>query len=178
MKKLVALSAVSLLIIATSCEKAKDEVNSLTEFDISYSTDVTVPLSTYIMGDSVDVSTPEIATNSASKFSSENTTASLVSEIKLTKFNLSVSPGNLDHLKSIKIFIRTTNLGDVLIASKSNIPAGSASVSADLKGINIKDYIIKDKIQFRAVIVWNSGFTGDKKLKSDVTIHVKATLIK
>jgi hypothetical protein len=178
MKKAFSVIVTACVFAFAGCEKAKDDVNKLTEFDIAYSSDITIPGGTYLVGDSVNVTTPEISTGSASKFASENTASSLVSEIKFTKFRIFTGSGNLDNLKSFRIYIKTTNLGDVMIASKSSIPAGTTSILTDLNNVNIKEFIFKDKIQFRIVIVWSAGSTGNKQIGTEETVHVKATLIK
>src|SRR5687767_12309756 len=104
MKKIKAIlipSAIFLFFfLFVSCQKAKDEIDQLTEFDINYSSEVPVPAGTYTAGTPVDIVTPEIPTESSSKFASEQTTKDLVSEIKLTKFKVSATSGNLDFLQS------------------------------------------------------------------------------
>jgi hypothetical protein len=179
MKKSIFILSISFILFGiSSCEKTKDAVDELTEFDINYSTNLTVPTSSYSPNAPVDISTPEIPTNSASSFSSNKTTRDLVSEIKMTKFNISTTSANLDFLKSLTIYIKTGNLGDVAVATKTLIPSGVQSITADLSGTNIKEHIFSDKIQFRVTVNFNSAPVGTQNLKMDQTVRVKATLIK
>lgn len=171
----------------TSCQKAKEEVNNATEFDMNYSAEFTIPSTTLTppggapsnTTQPIDFNTPEISTESAGRFSSESTSKDLVEEIKMTKFTISNSAGNLNYLKSFSIYLKTSGMGDVLVASKTDIPQNTSSVDADLAGVNIKEYIFKDKIQFRVnvVLITGTGSSGDQKLKTSQTMHVKGKRI-
>jgi hypothetical protein len=97
----------------------------------------------------------------------------------MTKFNISNPDGNLNYLHSLSIYLKTSNLGDILVATKSNIPQNISSVEADLEDVNIKEYIFKDKIQFRISVslVTGKDAGGDQKLKTEQTVHVKGKKI-
>jgi hypothetical protein len=167
----------------TSCQKAKDNINKATEFDMNYSTEVSIPSSTLTAPQGttqpIDFNTPEISTQSTSRFSSESTTKDLITEIKLTKFTISNPKGNLSFLRSISIYLKSSGKDDILIATKTNIPDNSTSVDADVKDVNIKDYIFKDKIQFRVnvTLVTSTGSKEDQTLKTSQTMHVKGKKI-
>ncbi len=174
MKKILGFCLLMPLIAFNlSCKKDK-----LTEFDISYSTSLTVPAASYTANVPADFSTPEIPTESSSKFSAKKTAQDHITEIKMTRFNISTSGSDLSILKNIAIYLKTSNLGDVLVATKSNIPAGTTSTSADLQDVNIKDYIFKDKIQFRVTLTLGAGSTSGQQFSMDQTLHVKGKLIK
>lgn len=176
MKKLLngVCLAVLILTLSFSCKKAEE----LTEFDIDYSTSLPVPANSYTADVPATFNSPEIPTDSKSKFSAQKTAADHIDEVKLTRFNISVSAGDLNALKSIEIFIRSSGKSDVKIASKSNIPAGSTSISADLVDVNIKEFIFNDKIQFKVNLTISGGATIAQQIKMDQTMHVKAKLIK
>jgi hypothetical protein len=165
-----------------SCKK-KEEANKLTEFDIDYSTNLSIPSSSITVTTpttSVEFTTPNVPTQQSSKFNSEGTAQSLIDEIKLTKFNISVSGSNanLDFLKSLTVYIKAINVGEQIVATKSNIPAGVTSVAMDLQDVNIKNYIFQDNIQFRILAIFDGSNATDQTLKLDETVHVKASLIK
>jgi hypothetical protein len=182
-------NSVSLLIVTafisfglSSCKK-KDEANKLTEFDINYSTNLTIPSSSITVTTpttSVEFNTPNIPTQQSSKFSGEGTAQSLIDEIKMTKFTISATGANanLDFLKSLTVYIKANSVGEQVIATKSNIPAGVTSVSMDLQDVNIKSYIFQDNIQFRVLAIFDGSSATDQTLKLDETVHVKASLIK
>jgi hypothetical protein len=175
-KQLMLLAAVALLTLgsATSCKK----VNEATEFDINYSTDVTVPSGSVTVNTPVDFTTPEIPTESSNQFASNKTSKDLIDEITFTKFQVTSQTGNLDFLKAVSVYIKAAGLSDLLIASKSNIPAGSTTVLLDPNGANIKEHIFKDKIQFRMQVTVGTAPASDQKLKLDQTVHVKGKKIK
>lgn len=177
------LFAVLVFAGITSCQKTKDDINKATEFDMDYSTQVTIPSTTLALPQGttqpIDFSTPQISTQSSSRFTAESTTKDLIDEIKLTKLNISNPSGNLNFLKSISIYLQTTGLGDILIATKSNIPENTTSIDADLQGVNIKQYIFNDKIQFRVnvTLITNGSSNQDQVLKTSQTMHVKGKKI-
>lgn len=180
MKKIALLLATAwMILISGSCQKTKDEINQLTEFDINYTTDVTIPSTSFTtITQAVNIDTPEIPTNASSNFSANKTSKDLVSEIKLTKFNISTSGADLNFLKSITIYIKATGKADQLVAKKDNVPSGVTSVAADIEDVNIKDYISGEKFSFRASLLFQTGSSSNQNLKIDNTVHVKATLLK
>lgn len=174
MKKIASITMVlGIMVFFLSCKK-----NKPTEFDINYTTSLTIPSTAISINTPADFNSPEIPTDSKNKFSSQKTVQSLVSEIKLTRFDLSVDNGNLNFLKSLNIYIKTSGLGDVLIATKTVIPQNVTSFSMDLQDVNIKDYVFGDKIQFRVTVTIQTGITGTQQLKMDQQMHVKAKLSK
>lgn len=174
MKK-AALFVLAVMVVAgiCSCEKTKDTINEATEFNIDYSTSLSIPSTSVSVSVPADFTTPEISTQSVSKFASEKTTQELIDEIKLTRFNISNPSGNLDFLDSVSIYIKTGSVGDILVATKSKIPKGTAQVVADMKDVNIKTHISKEKIQFRVTVKITTGLTSNQQLKMDQTVRVK-----
>lgn len=174
MKKILGVLIIfSLVALNLSCKKDKP-----TEFDIDYTSTLTIPSTSITVNVPADFDSPEIPTNSKDKFTSEKTVQNLVDEIKLTKFDLAVANGNLNFLKSLSIYLKTSGMGDILIASKTSIPQGVSSLAMDLQDVNIKEYIFKDKIQFRVNVTIQTGLAATQQLKMDQTVHVKAKLVK
>src|SRR5688572_13085823 len=84
-----------------SCKKTKEEINKATEFQMSYSSDVNVPTTgTVATTVPLELFSPEVPTTSQSRFASEQTTQDLIEDIKLTRFTITNTSGNLDFLKS------------------------------------------------------------------------------
>lgn len=174
MKKVFSGIIVLIIVIASlSCKKDK-----VTEFDIDYTTTLTIPSTSITVNVPADFTSPDINTDSKNKFTSQKTIQSLVDEIKMTKFDLSVASGNLNFLKSMNIYLKTSGLGDVLIATKTVIPQNVSALGMDLQDVNIKEYIFNDKIQFRVTITIQTGLTSTQQLKMDQRVHVKAKLSK
>lgn len=185
MKKIISFSFMTaLLVFGVSCKK--EEAAKLTEFDISYSTNLTIPSASMTVSNpsltptTVEFTTPNVPTQQATKFSAEGTAKNLIDQIKMTKFDISVSGAgaNLDFLKSLTVYIKASSVGEQMVATKTNIPSSVTSVAMDLQDVNIKDYIFQDNIQFRVVATFDATAATDQVLKMDETVHVKATLIK
>lgn len=171
------LSGVFLLGIG-SCQKTKDEINNATAFDLNYSSTASMPATPYTPSlPPVDITTPEVPTNSAKAFSDNKTSTDLVSEIKLTKLDMTTSGTDFNFLKSIAVYLKS-GASEQKVAEKTTIPAGVKTISLDLVDVNIKEYIFKDKIQFRVSSTLAAGTSSSQDIKLDETVHVKATLIK
>lgn len=185
MKKIISLCLVlSFVFFNISCKK--EEADKLTEFDINYSTSLTMPSSSITVSSSsitpttVEFTTPNIPTEQSSKFNAEKTAQNLIDQIKMTKFDISVSGAgaNLDFLKSLTIYVKASGAGEQIIATKTNIPSGLTTLSLDLQDVNIKNFIFQENIQFKVLAVFDATSSTDQILKMDETVHVKATLIK
>jgi len=175
MKKLLCLFFICLIICFNlSCKKTKEKVDQFTEFDINYTTNLSVPSNTINQNVPIDFTTPDIPTQSSSKFSDNKTAQELVQEIKMTKFDVSVASGNLDFLKSLSVYIKANGVSEQLVATKSNIPTGLSMLSMDLQDVNIKNFIFQSNIQFRVTVTIDASTLNGQNLKMDETVHVKA----
>lgn len=184
MKKIINLSLIiCLTVFGLSCKKKT--VDELTEFDIEYTTNLSIPSASIAINSpttSVEFVTPTIPTQQASTFSSKKTAQNLIDQIKITRFDISATGGtgaNLDFLKSISVYMKAANVAEQLIVSKSVFPTGLTATALDLSDVNIKDFIFQDNFQLRVVAIFDATSTvGDQTLKMDQTVHVKATLLK
>lgn len=162
-----------------SCQKTKDDVNELTEFDASYSAKINAPAlgaDTAVglpIDTTVTITSPKIQTDIASKASSAKTAVSLIDEVKFTEFKLSTAGSNLNFLKELSVFLITDG-ADLSVAKITDIPANATSVSAVLDNVNIKNQLIKDQMQFKIITGFNSvPDSAQSKLTMDITVHVK-----
>jgi hypothetical protein len=165
------------ILIFSGCKK----IDELTEFDIEYSTELTIPASGLSINQPITINSPEIPTNGVSKFTENNTAKNLIDEIKLSRFNISVvnpTGANLDFMNSLEIYIAAGSISESLFAKKTPIPSGSSSIAMDLEGQNLKDYIFEDKFKMRLRLVPDQALTADVKIKIDQTMHVKGKRLK
>ncbi len=185
MKKVLSLSfIITLFFCSLSCKKK--EVDKLTEFDIEYTTNLSIPSSSITVTTpttSVEFTTPNVPTQQATKLSEAGTSQSLINEIKMTRFNITAigtgtTTAYLDYLKTVTIYIKAAGVGETMIASKSDIPTGLTSVSLDMQDVNIKEYIFKDNIQFKVLAIFDASSASNQTIKMDETIHVSAKLLK
>jgi hypothetical protein len=177
-KAFYTLTAFALVLISLSCQKTKNNINDATEFDISYTTQFTMPATDFDGVDTASFITPDISTDSDKKFASENTAADLVESIALTKLNVISVNGNMDFLKDMDISLMADKVNPSKVASKSNIPTGTTTLAADVSGLNIKDYIKKDKVKLKVFARVDGEVKQDQNMKIEITVRVAAKKIK
>lgn len=187
MKKILSFSIIiAVLSFNLSCKKK--EVDKFTEFNIDYTTNLTIPSSSMTVSNSVtpifvEFTTPNVPTQQSTKFKEAGTAQDLIDKIVMTRFNITAigtgtTTANLNYLNSINIYIKASGVGEALIAGKSNIPDGISSIAMDLQDVNIKEYIFKDNIQFRVSATFDATASSDQTLKLDETVLVSAKLLK
>lgn len=171
----ILLAGLCFVLFSLSCRKTKNKINDATEFDMTYTSEVSVPSVSVSITAPAEFTSPDIPTFSSATFAAQNTAQDLIDEIKLTKFTITNknAAGNLDFIKSITIFINADNLGDVVVANKTNVPTGVNSFSADMTGANIKEHLFKEKIRFKVKVTASTVPGADQKIKIDETVHVK-----
>lgn len=178
MRKILTSSIVCILsfMMLVSCKK----VQKLTQFDMDYSSQVTIPSSTGI-NLPFSIGTPDIATNSEAEFAVNDTRKDLIEKITLKSMKLTVSSpstGNFDFLKSAEIYIKAEGLDPVLIASKYNIQDGQGNVlNMDVTGSDFKEYIKKDKFSLEVKSVTDKIITQDYTLNVDAVFFVDAKIL-
>ncbi len=159
-----------------SCNK----VDKLTQFNIGYTSEITIPANT-ILSIPIDILTPEVQTNSESKFNVENTSKDLIEEVKLTELTLDLkSPSNADFsfLNEIKVFITADGLGESEIAAKTNIPNNSgASLTLETSDLNLMEYIKKDEFKLRVETITDEAITQDHVIDIKTTFFVDAKIL-
>lgn len=175
MKKLVILLAV----VITSTMSCK-EVNKLTQFNIDYSNEITIP-ATLGIDLPIDVWTPNIPTNSTSTFESNNTHKDLIQQIILKKMNLTItSPeaSTWDFLKKIEIYISADGLEKKKIAWLDDIPqTGVQSIDLSVSSEDLKEYIKKDEFKLETKTVTRQLVSHDTKVNISSTFFVDAKIL-
>lgn len=156
-----------LLVEFSSCKK----LHELTQFNMDYETDMVFSTGLPI-NLPVNISTPDISTNSEQQFAINDTRKDLIESIKLTQLKLTItSPSGktFSFLKDIRIYISAPNLPEVEVASRLNI---DNSVGAELQptayDVELKEYIKADTFTLRAAT------TTDELLTSQVNVHLYA----
>ncbi len=163
------------ILSSISCK----EVDKLTEFNMDFNTQVTFP-ATPVSNIPVSISSPSIPTNSSTVFSNRETRQDLIEEITLSKMDLNViapAGNNLDFFQSIEVFMSASDLPEVSIASKMNIPDGLSILVLEPSGANIKDYIKKADFSLRFAITTDEVTTQDHDLGIEMTYFVDAKLL-
>ena len=169
------LSIFILTVLVSSCDK----LDNLTKFNIDYDTQVTIPSSAGI-NLPFDVLTPDVETNSESRFESNDTRKDLIEEIKLTKLQLVItSPSGADFsfLESIEVFISADGLDELKIASKVEVPQDVTTLDLEVSDADLKEFIKKDSYSLRLNSVTDEAISQDYELDVKSTFFVDAKIL-
>ena len=162
--------------ILSGCKKASE----FTQFTIAYDESVTIQSSAGISLP-FDVLTPDMQTNSESKFESNDTRKDKIEEIKLTKLNLTLtSPttGDFSFLKTIDVFISADGLDEVRLAWTSNVPETVGKfLELNVEDFDFKEYIKKDDFSLRLKTVTDKVITTDHELDIHSEFFVDAEVL-
>ncbi len=150
MKKL-ALSFVvaSLLLLTYSCNKRE-----IIEFDMPYSTDIVLPVSSFTAGTMHTFTTQSIWTKAGELFDAQGTNSDIVGEITYTKFNLAIktpTTGNFNWLDQIRFFAQAEGQPDLEVASKYDTGSDSISFNAKSFELNFTDANMKNRFVENAI---------------------------
>jgi hypothetical protein len=168
----------TLIILAsvTGCE----EIDKLTQFDMEYDEKVVIPSSAGV-GLPFDLVTPDIESDSESKFSVNNTNKDLVEEIVLKKMDLTLtapSDGDLSFLQSIEIFISADDLPEEKIAWKDDVPSDVGKyLELETVETDLKEYIKKDEFTLRVNTVTNKILASDHHIDIHSVFFVDAEVL-
>ncbi len=165
-------------IAAFSCKNLLEDLP--TTFKIPYTTTFTIPANTTI-NIPINISTPDIITNSASTFETNKTSTDLIKKVSLSIFDLEIinpTTGNFNFLKDITVYISADGVSEQKIASKLNMANDNVKkISLELSAIDLKQYLIKDKIKLRVEATTDELITQDYQLKTDMELTVDANIL-
>ncbi len=171
MKIRFALTIICLLVL-----NACNEVDDLLTFEISDTVDMTIPSSSPL-NLPFELATPAVTTNSSQKFENNNTKAELVKDVKLKSLNLQItSPADktFNFLKSIQIYIRTTEDNEILLAHLDEVPVNVTKISLTPTTEKLDVYAKASSYQLRTKIVTKETLTQDIDMTSEVRFRVTA----
>ena len=165
-----------LIVCAFSCNK----VDKLTQFNMDYTTQVTIPSNT-VVSLPIDLFTPDIQSNSESTFSSNNTNKDLIEEVKLTSMNLvlkSPTNGDFSFLDEVRVFIDADGLNETEIATALNISAAvDDELELDTDDVNLMEFLKKDKFSLRVYTVTDEAIVQDHEIEVNSTFFVDARIL-
>src|SRR5687768_2509514 len=127
-----------LIILVSGCEKLRE----LLTFEISNSANIEIPATGLL--NSPFVSPVAVPVSSQQTFANNNTTAELVKDVRLTKLTLTIvdpSNENFDFLKSIRIYIGTSEDDKVPLAYLNTVPTGVSSIELVSENTQLDQYI-------------------------------------
>ena len=147
---------------------------------MQYDESIVIPSSTGI-NLPFNIITPDIETDSKSSFEVENTNKDLIEKINLSRFQLIItSPNNGDFkfLNSISAFISADNLPEVKMAWKDSISENIGNtLLLDISNTDLKEYIIKDKINLRLNTVTDEILSSDYQIDIHLEFFIDAKIL-
>lgn len=165
---LLAIVAISIV----SCDKVDD----LLTFNISHEASLTIN-SSFPINSPIDITTPDVTTNSSASFKNNNTNADLVKKVILQELKLTItSPINEDFsfLKSIHLYISTDDSDEIELAYMDNINSTANSINLICTKDKLDKYIKAPSFKLRSSITTREVLTEDVKLKVGMKFSVTA----
>lgn len=169
--KLVALTLL-LFVFLSSC----DAIDDLLSFTISNETSIKIKSTSPINLPS-EIITPDVTTNSSAEFKNNKTKAELVKDVKIRSLKLSISDPsdkNFTFLKSIHLYISTTDSDEIELAYQDNINSTSNTIDLICTDARLDRYIKADKYKIRTQVTLKETLTKDVTVKADMKFRVTA----
>ncbi|AWK05090.1 hypothetical protein HYN56_12950 [Flavobacterium crocinum] len=172
MKSKFIVLTVFLSIFLSSC----NTVDDLLSFNISNSASIKIQSTSPINLPS-EIITPEVTTNSSAEFENNKTKASLVKDVKIRSLKLSISDPSdktFTFLKSVHIYISTTNSDEIELAYQDNINVSTNSIDLICTDKRLDQYIKADSYKIRTQVTLKETLTKDVTVKADMKFRVTA----
>lgn len=169
--KLIALS-LFLSLFLSSC----DAVDNLLTFTISNETSIQIK-STSPINLPPEIITPDVTTNSSAEFENNKTKASLVKDVKLKSLKLMITnptDKTFTFLKSVHLYISTTDSDEIELAYQDNINASTNSIDLICTDARLDQYIKADKYKIRTKVTLKETLTKDVTVKAEMKFRVTA----
>jgi hypothetical protein len=169
--KLTALS-LFLFLFLTSC----NAVDDLLTFTISNNASIQIKSTSPINLPS-EIVTPDVTTNSSAEFKNNNTKASLVKDVKLKSLQLTITDPDgktFTFLKSIHLYISTTDSDEIELAYQDNINSTSNTIDLISTDARLDQYIKADQYKIRTKVTLKETLTKDVTMKADMKFRVTA----
>jgi hypothetical protein len=172
MKSKIIAFSLFLSLFLNSCSAVDD----LLSFTISNETSIQIK-STAPINLPTEIVTPDVTTNSSAEFANNKTKASLVKDVKLKSLQLTITnPADktFTFLKSIHLFISTTDSDEIELAYQDNINSTTNTLDLVCTDKRLDQYIKADKYKIRTQVTLKETLTKDVTVKADMKFRVTA----
>lgn len=169
--KLIALS-LFLSLFLSSC----NAIDDLLSFNISNETSIKIKSTSPINLPS-EIITPEVTTNSSAEFENNKTKASMVKDVKIRSLKLSISDPSdktFTFLKSVHLYISTTDSNEIELAYQDNISTTANMIDLICTDKRLDEYIKADSYKIRTKVTLKETLTKDVTVKADMKFRVTA----
>ncbi|MCP2026131.1 hypothetical protein L1276_001271 [Flavobacterium sp. HSC-32F16] len=164
--------ALLLSLSLTSC----DAVDDLLSFSISNEASIKIKSSSPINLPS-EIITPDVTTNSSAEFKNNKTKASLVKDVKIRSLKLTISDPSdktFTFLKSVHLYISTTDSDEIQLAYQDNINSSSSTIDLVCTDARLDQYIKADSYKIRTQVTLKETLTKDVTVKANMNFRVTA----
>ncbi len=161
-----------LAVFLNSCSAVDD----LLTFTISNQASIQIK-SSFPVNLPSEIITPDVTTNSSAEFANNKTKASLVKDVKLKSIKLTITnPADktFTFLKSIHLFISTTDSDEIELAYQDNINETTNMIDLICTDKKLDQYIKSDKYKIRTQVTLKETLTKDVTVKADMKFKVTA----
>ncbi|MDA6071280.1 hypothetical protein NJT12_16805 [Flavobacterium sp. AC] len=172
MKSKLIVITLLLSLFLNSCSTVDD----LLSFNISNSTSIKIQ-STFPVNLPSEIITPDVTTNSSAEFQNNKTKAGLVKDVKIKSLKLSItdpSDKTFTFLKSIHLYISTTDSDEIELAYQDNINSSTNTIDLICTDARLDQYIKADKYKIRTKVTLKETLTKDVTVKADMKFRVTA----
>lgn len=158
---------------------ACNALENLIKIPVTVNSEVTIPAGTGI-GVLTSVTAQESSTNMEEELELNDTRLDRLKTVELRECDLTlISPSNSDFgfLNDIEVYIADEELGDVLIASKSNIPDNvGKSLTLQVEDGDLTAYLSRETITLRTKVVTDEILLTGHEVKIRTKFRVTADL--
>ena len=170
MKKNIICSFFCALLLF-SCE----EVDDLLTFHVSDRTTITIESAGFDLP--LDIATPDVTSNSEQEYQNNNTRADLVKDVKLEQLKLTItepSGKTFSFLKTIRIFISTSQENEIELASLNNVTATTGIIELTPTAQKLDAYAKASSYTLRTEVTTDETLTETITVQADLRFRVTA----
>lgn len=168
--------SIALILFLSLFLNSCSTVDDLLSFNISNETSIQIKSNLPINLPS-EIITPDVTTNSSAEFANNKTKANLVKDVKLKSLKLTITnPADktFTFLKSIHLYISTTDSDEIELAYLDNISSTTNMIDLICTDKRLDQYIKADKYKLRTQVTLKETLTKDVTVKADMKFRVTA----
>lgn len=169
-----AKTLISLLvaILLAGCHKIDDLLTFYISEQSSFRVESSAPLNLPL-----DIATPDVTTNSNQEFKNNNTSASLVKDVKLDNVKLTItnpSGKTFSFLKSVYVYISTSSSDEIELAYQDDIVSTATTVDLVPTKEKLDTYVKASSYKLRTKIVTRETLSQPVDVRVDMKFKVTA----
>jgi hypothetical protein len=161
------------VFVMLSCE----EVDKMLTFRINDQTSIRLEQNASPVSLPLEIPTPEVTSNSAQQYENNKTHASLVKDVKLEQLTLTItdpSAKTFSFLKTIRIFIASSETDEIQLAFAENITSGSNTLALTTTKEKLDAYLKASSYNLRTEVTTDETLTEDIDIRVDLKFLVTA----